>query len=80
MSALRTNSENLSRMTNIAEAMIISDFLCPFFNCAALDFNGLAAALADKVMVVALPAEAINSLTIIATQNIDNLVIDQTLQ
>jgi hypothetical protein len=67
-------------MTNIAKAMIISDFLCPFFNCAALYFNGLTAALADKVMMMALSAEAINSLTIIATQDIDNLVIDQTLQ
>ncbi len=65
--ALLADAEDFSGMSDISESMLFSDVLRPFFNGTAFDFNGFTAALADKVMMVALSAEAINSLTIIAT-------------
>jgi hypothetical protein len=77
--ALLADAEDLSGMSDISESMFFRDFLRPFFNGAAFDFNGLTATLTDKVMMMALATKAINCFAIITPQYIDNLLIDQTL-
>jgi hypothetical protein len=47
MSALLADAEDLSGMSDIAEAMLFSDQLGPFFDSTTLNFNGLTSALAD---------------------------------
>jgi hypothetical protein len=61
-------------MSNIAESMFFSHDLCPFFNGSTFNFNGIAAAFTDEVMVVGISTETIDSFTIITSQYIDDLV------
>jgi hypothetical protein len=61
-------------MSNIAESMFFSHDSCPFFDCSAFNFNGIAAAFTDEVMMVGISTEAIDSFTIITSQYIDDLV------
>jgi hypothetical protein len=61
-------------MSNIAESMFFSHNLRPFFDCSALNFNSIAAAFTDEVMMVGISTEAIDSFTIITSQYIDDLV------
>jgi hypothetical protein len=67
-------------MADFAKTMLFSHHLGPFFNSPAFTFNGIPAAFADLVMMVGFSTEAIDSLTIITSEHINNLVIDQTLQ
>jgi hypothetical protein len=62
-------------MSNIAESMFFSHNLRPFFDCSALNFNGVSATLAYEVMMVGISTEAIDSFTIITSQYIDDLVV-----
>jgi hypothetical protein len=54
--------------------MFFSHNFGPFFNCSALNFNSIAAAFTDEVMMVGISTEAIDSFTIITSQYIDDLV------
>jgi hypothetical protein len=67
-------------MSNLAKAMFFSHHLGPFFNCSALNFNGISTAFTYEVMMMGISTEAIDSFTIIAPEYIDNLVIDERLQ
>jgi hypothetical protein len=66
-------------MSDIAEAMVISDFLGPFFYGTTFNFYGVATTLADQVMVMTLAAEAIDSFAIFTSQNINNFLIYEAL-
>jgi hypothetical protein len=62
-------------MSHISKAEFFSHCLGPLFNSTAFDFNGISASFTYKVMVVGTSAQAIDCLTIISPQDIDNLVI-----
>jgi hypothetical protein len=62
-------------MANIAKAMFFGHHLRPFFDCATFNFDGISTVLAYEVMMVGISTEAIDSLTIITSQYIDNLVV-----
>jgi hypothetical protein len=67
-------------MSDISETMFFSHHLCPFFNGAALNFNGIPATFADEMMMMGFTAQPVDSFTIISPQNINDLVINKTLQ
>ena len=48
--------------------------LRPFFNCATLYLYGISAIFTYEVMMVGISAETIDSLTIITSQDVDDLV------
>jgi hypothetical protein len=76
---LLADTEDLCRMSYFTETILFRNFIGPLLNGATFDFYSLATALTDQVMMVALTAEAIDSLSIIATEYINNFVIDQAL-
>jgi hypothetical protein len=61
-------------MSHLTKAMFFSHHFRPFFNCPALNFNGISTTFTDEVMMVGISTEAIDSFTIIAPEYIDNLV------
>jgi hypothetical protein len=69
-----TESKDLCSMSNIAESMFFSHNFGPFFNCSALNFNGVSTTFTDEVMMVGISTEAVDSFTIITSQYIDDLV------
>jgi hypothetical protein len=62
-------------MSHFTKAMFFSHYFRPFFNCSALNFNGISTAFSYEVMMVGISAQAIDSFTIIAPEYIDNLVV-----
>ena len=67
-------------MSDISETMFFSHHLRPFFNGAALNFNGIPATFADEMMMMGFTAQPVDSFTIISPQYINDLVINKTLQ
>jgi hypothetical protein len=61
-------------VSDFAKTMFFSHNFRPFFNCSALNFNGISTAFTDEVMMVGISTEAIDSFTIITSQYIDDLV------
>jgi hypothetical protein len=61
-------------MSDFAKAMFFSHNLRPFFNCSALNLNGISTTFTDEVMMMSISTEAIDSFTIITSQYIDDLV------
>jgi hypothetical protein len=72
--ALAAEAKDLCSVSNFAKAMFFSHDFGPFFNCPALNFNGISTTFTDEVMMVGISTEAIDSFTIITSQYIDDLV------
>jgi hypothetical protein len=60
---------------DIPETVFFSHHLRPFFNGTAFNFNGIATALADEMVVVGFTAQPVDRFTIISPQYIDDFVI-----
>jgi hypothetical protein len=73
-STLAAEAKDLCRMSDIAKAMFFSHNFGPFFNSTALNFNSITTAFTDKVMMMGISTEAIDSFTIIASKYIDDFV------
>jgi hypothetical protein len=63
-------------MTDVAESKLFSHSFGPLFNCATFDFNCVATALAHKVVMMRVTAQAVNSFAIFTAQQVDDLVIN----